>query len=278
MTLKREVAVNRSLSMTAQLGQNYFRWWHGLVSLFLIHYLLSKLLQIIPFLHSKSFESRTAASVALSQIFSLVPVWQPASERNGFLGMSDEANSPLPPVDFPIFSVQELVAQGNLLLASSGKEFVKPAGILSSAQEVKKARKEAMSRLGLGFLDGVEDDMDLEKEFAAEMEVDVPEAAPASTIKSETTPMELCPPEPPIVKEPSPSTRSVSPALPSPSTPDVPVDLDTSQMSARERNRLKRKRKPGNSAFVAPPPQTAGSKYAAAPSGANKCVVLLSQV
>ena len=64
--------------------------------------------------------------------------------------------------------------KGTLLLASSGKEFAKPTGILSNSTEVKKARKEAMGRLGLDFLDSVGDDeMDLEKELAVDVEPDV---------------------------------------------------------------------------------------------------------
>lgn len=226
----------------------------------------------MPYLHSKSFESRTAASVALSQIFSLIPVWLPACERDPFIPMSNLSESLSPP-EFPIFSIQELVTQGTLLLASSGKEFVKPTGILSNSQEVKKARKEAMDRLGLGFLDSVEDDMDLDKEFAAEMEVDVSENVSGCDLETEvsaSSPMDLCPPEVQVLKAPSPSTRSVTPNLPSPSTPTVPSESDNAILSARERNRLKRKRKPGNSAFVtAPPPQTAGARYAAASSGAS---------
>src|SRR5437879_1597660 len=128
-------------------------------------------LKILPFLHSKSYDSRTTASVALSQIFSLVPVWHPTSHGGSIHTPLFTSDPPQPP-DFPNFSVQELLARGNLLLASSGKEFVKPTGILSSTQEVKKARKDAMSRLGLGFLDTVEDDMGLDKEFAADMNVD----------------------------------------------------------------------------------------------------------
>lgn len=230
----------------------------------------------MPYLHSKSFESRTAASVALSQIFTLIPVWLPACERDPSIPVSNTLESLVPP-EFPIFSIQELVTQGTLLLASSGKEFVKPAGILSSSQEVKKARKEAMDRLGLGFLEGVEeDDMDLDKEFAAEMEVDISANSSGHGVEAEasvSSPMDLCPP-PQALKAPSPSTRSVTPNLPSPSTPTVPSESDNAILSARERNRLKRKRKPGNSAFVAaPPPQTAGARYAAASSGpSNKCV------
>ena len=182
----------------------------------------------------------------------------------------EEDSNPLPSPEFPKFSVQELVAQGNLLLASSGKEFIKPTGILSTVPEVKKARKEAMNRLGLGFLDTDDDDMELEKEFAAEMDVDTPEDAVNQTESSGQAAMDVCQLDPPVNKDLSPSTRSATPtAIPSPSNTDTPTEIDTGQLSARERNRLKRKRKPGNSAFVAPPPPTAGSKYTTAPAGSS---------
>ena len=180
-----------------------------------------------------------------------------------------EVPSPAPP--FPSFSVRDLVLQGKLLLASSGKEFVKPAGILSSAAEVKKARKEAMGRLGLDFLDNVGDEMDLEKEFAA-AEADVDVEMEDVPVKSEASaeppsPMQTCSPENPIKQEDRPPTRSVTPAASSPA-PSIPEDLGA--LSARERNRLKRKRKPGNAAFVAaPPPQTTGAKFNAAAAGSS---------
>lgn len=242
----------------------------------------STTVQIIPFLHSKSFDTRTAASVSLSQIFSLVPVWQPESKPP----VTEEQSLPAP--DFPNFSVQELISQGKLLLASSGKEFVKPAGILASPAEVKKARKAAMSRLGLDFLD--EDDLEIEKELADEMDVDIEgemDAVPVTvTVKSEENPDPECPPslspmdietKPKRENTSPPTTRSVTPAEQSPTTPDAP-EADLSALSARERNRLKRKRKPGNTAFVAPPPQSAGSKYTAAPVAGNshKCAPFLS--
>ncbi|KAG6911440.1 hypothetical protein DXG01_014514 [Tephrocybe rancida] len=211
---------------------------------------------IIPFLHSKSFDTRTAASVALSHIFSMVPLWKPTE---GEAVASTPSDVPLVPPTFPNFSVQELLLQGKLLLASSGKEFVKPSGILSSAAEVKKARKEAMGRLGLEFLDG--DDMDLDKEFAADTEGD-------EDIDMETA----------IVKD-EPPPGSGTPSVPSPTDSAAPSlhDADANVLSARERNRLKRKRKPGNSAFVAaPPPQATGAKYATAPSGSNNKARLIS--
>jgi TATA-binding protein-associated factor len=177
--------------------------------------------------------------------------------------------SPAPP--FPTFSVGDLVSQGKLLLASSGKEFVKPAGILSSAAEVKKARKEAMGRLGLDFLDSVGDEMDLEKEFAeaeADGDVEMDELPAKSEASAEPlSPMQTYPSDDPIKQEDRPPTRSVTPSAASPA-PSIPEDIGA--LSARERNRLKRKRKPGNSAFVAaPPPQVTGAKYSAAPAGSS---------
>jgi TATA-binding protein-associated factor len=223
-------------------------------------------------LHSKSFETRTAASVALSQIFSLVPLWKPTDHLDANQ-LSDLAVS-LPAPHFPAFSVQELTQKGTLLLASSGKEFVKPAGILSSSSEVKKARKEAMGRLGLDFLDsvGAADDMDLEKELA--------DAEPDGDVDMELGPkIEELPLSPPngsanskVKKEPSPPrSDSICPETSSPSTSTGPLtNDDQSVMSARERNRLKRKRKPGNSAFVtAPPPQGSGAKYSATSTGSS---------
>lgn len=181
----------------------------------------------------------------------------------------------LPLPEYPIFSLRELILQGNLLLASSGKEFTKPTGILSSAAEVKKARKEAMGRLGLDFLETVADDIGLDKEFAADMEVDIdensipPPPPPDSADGIQLAAMDLSTSE---NQDPSPQTRSVTPTVPSPtdSHEHVAQEADVGALSARERNRLKRKRKPGNSAFVvAPPPQSTGAKYSAAPTGSS---------
>lgn len=221
--------------------------------------------QIIPFLHSKSFETRTAASVALSHIFSLTPLWRPNSIEDD----KSDVQMSLPEPEYPNFSVQELVTQGTLLLASSGKEFLRPSGILSSAAEVKKARKEAMGRLGLDFLDNVADEIDLDKELADE-DGDVEMEPPPSSGKTDN----LAPPSPMDVCVPSPGagngsggSRSGS-VTPGAETPTAEADLPA--LSARERNRLKRKRKPGNNAFVAaPPPQSSGAKYSAAPVNAG---------
>jgi len=116
-----------------------------------------------------------------------------------------------------------------------------------------------MGRLGLDFLDT--DDMDLDKEFAVDddVEMDEPPAglggesgSPCKEdLKKEDTPPPLTP------SAPSPTASNA------PSVPDADVAL-----SARERNRLKRKRKPGASAFVsAQPSQPTGAKHGTSPNG-----------
>lgn len=229
------------------------------------------LYQILPYLHSKSHETRSAVSVALSQIFTLVPVWQPDAESG--LKTPGEAES-LPSPEFPSFSVRELMEKGTLLLASSGKEFVKPTGILANSSEVKKARKEAMGRLGLDFLDsvGAADDIDLERELAADDELDKDvEMQPVKSEEDVKSPITVDPVPVKIETPVAGPSQSPTPAASSPAPSNEPQVEDISNMSARERNRLKRKRKPGNSAFVAaaavPPPQSSSSKYMPTPSG-----------
>ncbi|KIJ63251.1 hypothetical protein HYDPIDRAFT_113216 [Hydnomerulius pinastri MD-312] len=242
--------------------------------------LLAVVARILPFLHSKSHDTRSAASNALSQIFTLVPVWRPQVED-----VKPPPDFSTAPPEFPAFSVQELMQKGVLLLASSGKEFSKPSGILANSAEVKRARKEAMGRLGLDFLDsvGAADDMDLDKELAIEAEVDgasEPDTQPKKEeAASSESPMDV---EFNIKKERSPPPRSLSstPAVPSPITPATPADGEgLNGLSARERNRLKRKRKPGNSAFVAAPPpapSNTGSRYSTAAAGPSNKARLLS--
>ncbi|KAG7452788.1 uncharacterized protein BT62DRAFT_26814 [Guyanagaster necrorhizus] len=237
--------------------------------------LMAVVARIIPFLHSKSFDTRTAASVALSHIFSLTPLWRPYNDEDQSKPVIG-AQLSLPAPEYPNFSVKELILQGKLLLASSGKEFQRPTGILSSALEVKKARKEAMGRLGLEFLDNVADEIDLDKELTSEMDPDVdvemetpPVTASSDLLSPAVASIDISTPSPNGVTQDADSrSGSMTPADPSPTSASPEVDM--SALSARERNRLKRKRKPGNAAFVtAPPPQSAGAKYAPASTAAG---------
>ncbi|PSR84037.1 hypothetical protein PHLCEN_2v5539 [Hermanssonia centrifuga] len=173
--------------------------------------------------------------------------------------------------------------KGTLLLASSGKEFVKPTGILANSSEVKKARKEAMGRLGLDFLDsvGAGDDIDLEKELVADAEIDQDVEMDSVKIEEDIKPVLMTSEHMKVDTPVAGPSKSPTPAASSPAPSAGPPAInDTSNLSARERNRLKRKRKPGNSAFVAAPPipQGSGSKYNATPSGqANKVRLVASE-
>jgi TATA-binding protein-associated factor len=137
-----------------------------------------------------------------------------------------------------------------------------------------------MSRLGLDFLDGVADDdgMDWEKELAADQDMDVDPGPSPTAVKSEPD-AELRAPAPVPVSSSFrklsivPST-SASPAPPA----EAPAaeDEDMSGMSARERNRLKRKRKGGAAAVIVaapPPPPASNPKFSAMPSSTSnsKC-------
>ncbi|KAI0806918.1 SNF2 chromatin remodeling protein [Fomes fomentarius] len=244
--------------------------------------LMAVLARILPYLHSRSHETRSAASTALSQIFTLVPLWMPYTDAES---KPYGASSSLPTPEFPSFSVRELMERGTLLLASSGKEFIKPTGILANSSEVKKARKEAMGRLGLDFLDsfGGADDMDLDKELAADDPDPDIEMTPQVKVEDETIPSSPTDEfiDVKVKKEGSLTHRSKSstPVAAAPtSAVGTPAPEDTSALSARERNRLKRKRKPGNAAVVgAPPPsQGNGSKYQAAAAGQSKARLVAS--
>jgi TATA-binding protein-associated factor len=197
-------------------------------------------------------------------------LWTPFNNISRSKETDLAAGFPIP--DFPAFSVRDLISQGKLLLASSGKEFIKPTGILATTAEVKKARKEAMGRLGLDFLDDVADDLELDKELAGDMEVDISKDGATRA----DSPMDICFETGGAQKTSSPPTRSLTPVDPSPTTSSAP-DVDLSALSARERNRAKRKRKQGPGAFVpAPPPPTPGAKFSAAPAGpSNKYECLL---
>jgi TATA-binding protein-associated factor len=117
-----------------------------------------------------------------------------------------------------------------------------------------------MSRLGLDFLDTVGDELDIEKDLAGDdLDVDMELTPPPPTSEPDIKMEDASVPSPLEPPSASSTTGQGSSSAPSPTE----AEIDMSNMSAREMNRLKRKRKLGNSAFVsAPPPtQTNGAKF-----------------
>lgn len=188
---------------------------------------------------------------------------------------TDSVATALPDPDFPEFSIQELLERGILLLSSAGHEYTKPVGILRNPAEVKRARKAAMSRLGLDFLDSIDgDSMDIDKELAPEEDQDDVEMKVESTdiVKPEPTEQRVFPKisvDTNVASSSSSLTKVESALSPSPVTPTPATAVENmAGLSARERNRLKRKRKPGNTAFIAaPPPSAGGSRFQAQSAG-----------
>jgi TATA-binding protein-associated factor len=150
-----------------------------------------------------------------------------------------DVDTPEPPT-FPSFDLPSLLSHGKLLLASEGKEYAAP----SHPADLARARKDAMSRLGLDFLQDVGggDDMDWERELAA--------GETKSEATSEPARPSPTPPAPTPAPAPAPTVASAPAPTQTPAPAPAPVQEDLSGLSARERNRLKRKRKPGNGAFV----------------------------
>lgn len=243
-------------------------------------------------------------------------MWVPSPPQANCAPHPNVDLSSLPP--FPAFSVLALLntPPSSLLLASSGKEYARPASFRSPG-EVAKARKEAMGRLGLDFLgmgDEADTEMDWDKELAdgtdgetlsvadtktepidveirdaehdvkaiglahgamqVEPMVNASSSARHHDFKLEDSPVlspngrpmsagsnTSFPPPSAFSSTYDPSAQPGPPAL-----QDPPVEL-----SARERNRLKRKRKAGTSAFVAGGTAPSGSSLnntnGAGPSG-----------
>ncbi|KAH8924423.1 hypothetical protein BT69DRAFT_1241102 [Atractiella rhizophila] len=174
------------------------------------------------------------------------------------------------------FSLQTILGKGKLLLASTGKEFDKrEKGGKGNAQErLEQAKMDMVERLGLGGMFGgvgVQDELtqEIAKEVAMEMGGDEDEPADSPSpetgrvITATTSTNRLPPPrfQPgsmssippprltsasrsnslPVISSSKPKLKAVSPP---PVIPEDPTENEE-PLSARERNRLKRKRKGG---------------------------------
>jgi len=236
-------------------------------------------LQLLPYFRSRNMETRTAAATALQHICQLVPAWIPAP------AISPAIPPPSSP-EYPPFSVQSLLESGNLLLSSSGQEFTKSM-TLGTPEEIARSRKEAMSRLGLDFINDSDND-DWGKELVEEA-VDVAMADDEQrSAQSDDHEMQTeAPVDPATAKsdeessgksaEPTSTPTAaylsrrpfatphdhVSPVpLQSPADPDAThmEDADAPGLSARERNRLKRKRKGTIGPYMNAPPSAPPTK------------------
>ena len=254
----------------------------------------SYLARVVPFLRSKSWDTRVAAALAIESICHAAGIWDPdiepskpgESSKTVLADDDDETKDAKPDVSellateslltFDAFSLPTVLAMGTKLLSSAGKEF-EQASLAAGSDRLAQAKKDVVSKLGLGFgLDEMDIGMDVEAELktaeagtaasiprSSQGSVDWRTAAggasksklPAPRFASAGSPAGSALPPPRFAGYAGPSSPSpASPAFasaPSPSpapaaTPsDTPAldEIDMSKLSARERNALKRKRK-----------------------------------
>ncbi|GAA5975963.1 hypothetical protein JCM10908_005340 [Rhodotorula pacifica] len=248
--------------------------------------------RVLPLLQSRSMETRQAAASALGMISRAVGIWDPSrtetSETVPLDGPSASTTNSINPMSLSDFDVARVLRDGQLLLASSGKEYGKLSQL--TAAELEQAHKDVMKNLGLGMGAGMDD---IGVDVSAELASDAP-VAESAAVASTTDPARPALPPPrfkpattvgstsqitkssastAIAASASSSTVSSPAASAAPESPAAPTDADPyAGLSARERNKLKRKRKAEGKAGLAPSPapQPAAkkAKVAAAPASA----------
>ncbi|GAA5949726.1 hypothetical protein JCM21900_003274 [Sporobolomyces salmonicolor] len=237
--------------------------WHEVVQL---------VARVLPHLQSRSSETRQAAAAALAHISRAVGIWDPASTAPS-PSSADEVpaatsiESTSAQLTLKDFNLSRVLSEGTLLLSSSGKEYAKLSAL--SADELAKAQKEALGKLGLGFGGGADDiGVDMGAELAAGVDGGAPSqpalstpaipaessrsALPPPRFKPGTSDPALPPPAPTLQSTATPSVVSTSASL-SPAAGAAGED-PYAGLSARERNKLKRKRKAEGKAGAAPSP------------------------
>ncbi|SPO28928.1 related to MOT1 - transcriptional accessory protein [Ustilago trichophora] len=252
----------------------------------------SYLARVVPFLRSKSWDTRVAAALAIESICHAAGIWDPDIEPSkpgesskSVLADEDEDVKDAKPdmsellateslLTFDAFSLPTVLATGTKLLSSAGKEF-EQASLAAGSDRLAQAKKDVVSKLGLGFgLDEMDIGMDVEAELktaesgtaasiprSSQGNVDWRTAAggasksklPAPRFTSAGSPggSTLPPPRfatnagPPSPSPATPTFASAPSPSPAPGPSDTPAldEIDMSKLSARERNALKRKRK-----------------------------------
>ncbi|CBQ68835.1 related to MOT1-transcriptional accessory protein [Sporisorium reilianum SRZ2] len=256
----------------------------------------SYLARVVPFLRSKSWDTRVAAALAIESICHAAGIWDPdiqpskpgESSKSALTDQDEDAKDEKPDLSellateslltFDAFSLPTVLSTGTKLLSSAGKEF-EQASLAAGSDRLAQAKKDVVSKLGLGFgLDEMDIGMDVEAELktgeststssiprSSQGSVDWRTAAggasksklppPRFAAAASPTASSLPPPRfanngaPP---SPSPITPTFASAATAPSPSPAPAasgsetpadDIDMSKLSARERNALKRKRK-----------------------------------
>ncbi|PWN20339.1 hypothetical protein BCV69DRAFT_270773 [Microstroma glucosiphilum] len=235
--------------------------------------------RIVPFLHSRSWDTREAAALAIESICRGAGVWDPISETAAASSSSAikqeliqdaeasaDALAPMSQDDllsFGNFDLPLVLKNGVKLLSSTGKEYDIFSAGGTVADRLAQAKAD-MAKMGLGGMGGIDMDIGLDMEEELKQgEANYAAGKTASTVSSPGLPpasliSKLPPPRftPGGSSAASPASTATSSATApttvkreatTPTTPAAPPspaeEVDLSKLSARERNQLKRKRK-----------------------------------
>ncbi|KAF9103655.1 TATA-binding protein-associated factor mot1 [Mortierella sp. AM989] len=190
--------------------------------------LFNLLSRVFVHLRSKSWDTRIAAGQALEAIVRNVPQWDPCDESQV---KTEEGTEQKPSVEqhkydrlsFSNFDISQVIQNGKLLLGSAGKEYDLDLSDLDPAERLAIQRKNLAANLGL-----------MTSQF---MDVDLVDESDISGPKIHTVPVKQ--------EQPPTLTASTSSGFPRPSLPSPAItnDVDMDGLSARERNKLKRRAK-----------------------------------
>jgi TATA-binding protein-associated factor len=110
--------------------------------------LYNLLQRILIHLHSKTWETRVAAGLAIKAIAENVPLWDPPPGSQT-IPVEDESLS------FASFNISQVIDRGEPLVASAGKEFDVDLSGMDPKERLKMQKKRLKERLGLGtqFMD-----------------------------------------------------------------------------------------------------------------------------
>ncbi|KAF9923701.1 TATA-binding protein-associated factor mot1 [Linnemannia zychae] len=190
--------------------------------------LFNLLSRVLVHLRSKNWDTRIAAGQALEAIVGNVPQWDPSddpkikSEEGAPDSKPPAATSTFDRLSFTNFDISQVLQNGKLLLGSAGKEYDLDLSDLDPAERLAIQRKNLNVNLGL-----------MTAQF---MDVDLVDESDISAPKTVTI----------IKKEESPglikSASSTTPTQPL-ASPSIHNDVDMEGLSARERNKLKRRAK-----------------------------------
>ncbi|KAJ1812442.1 TATA-binding protein-associated factor mot1, partial [Coemansia sp. RSA 2598] len=167
--------------------------------------------RVYEYIGSKSWDTRIAAAQAIEAIAKEVPEWDPNSDDiKPAADKTEDEEDDIEYLNFGQFNVDSVIRHGRLLLGSAGREY-EDDGLegLNPAQRVAAQRAQMRKRLGIGA-EFLGDDLLADEDIAVKSPL-----ANAAVAKRK--------PEP--VSEPKAEE----------------AQIDMSKLSARERNRLKRK-------------------------------------